>query len=464
MTEQPNVFVLSLDSLRRSSFKSQTHRIADLIGGVDFTNAVAPASHTTSSMPPLTTGTFADEFSTWGLPTTGDPKPAAERFSENGYTCGLWTDNYLFGAEYNYDRGFTAGNRGRPTTRKRIANYVKDSPLRPLFGVLEWTYFNVYHRLRSRISPDESFYRSAADLNDQLLRWIDSHPGERPLFCWVHYMDNHHPYEPPGEYLKRQPFRGDWTRGVLGEFTRNAIKSNGTNLSEDQLYDLNCAYEATCEYAGDQVITLIEELIDRGEYDPESDVMVVTADHGECLELEPYGMLGHVPPAFWEDIVNVPLVVGRPDWEPGCVSRQVSLIDLLPTILTPIDGGLQSEREIATTTDLHRDTVRLVSQWEHQDSGEIRTYRGVRREDGTKCFGGFRHGEDQVIYARVTDGIEEILDSWSWDHFSPQDIPPECSNLHQILLENGGAVEHESSESRGRDIDREHLKNLGYLE
>lgn len=208
----------------------------------------------------------------------------------------------------------------------------------------------------------------------------------------------------------------------------------------------------------------METLIEWGEYDPNSDVLVVTAGHGECLDSELYGMLGHVPPAFWEDIVKVPLIIGRPDWKSGTDDRHVSLVDLLATTLGSVDEGAAGDRQIADPSDLHRDITQFVSQWEHYESGEIRTYRGVRQEDGTKCFGSFRQNEDQIVCTGPENEIEVIYNNWTWESFNPDVLSEDWTDLYQILVNVGEAVEHESSSSRETEIDEDHLRNLGYLE
>ncbi len=197
----PNVFLLSADSLRYDYFSEAQEKIAELTNGVSYTNAVAPATQTSSSMPVLSTGKFTDEFETWGLPESEEPRPLAEVFQEFGYTSGLWSDNFLFGAEYNYDRGFDGGDFGTPTWKKKLSMALQNGPTQPLFPLIEWTYFNVFKRITGSMGGEENFYRPASQLHDAALKWLSGQ--DRPTFAWIHYMDSHHPFEPPSEYIEK---------------------------------------------------------------------------------------------------------------------------------------------------------------------------------------------------------------------------------------------------------------------
>jgi arylsulfatase A-like enzyme len=218
-----NVLILTVDSLQYDCFAAPLSDIAEQVGAVEFTNAISTAIETRSAMPGLAAGVYDDALATQGPPETGGPPLLAELLAENGYEGGLWTDNVLFSAEYNYDRGFTAGNSGRPTLRKRAATAVQNSPLSPAFGLFEWAYFNVVQRASDLGTSDGSFYRSAAELHDGALRWLDE-GGDNPYLCWIHYMDAHHPYEPPARYLDDVPLHTEL-------LARNSANSRGMSSS-----------------------------------------------------------------------------------------------------------------------------------------------------------------------------------------------------------------------------------------
>jgi arylsulfatase A-like enzyme len=468
-SRSPNVFVLTVDSLQYPSFREAQTRIADAIGAVEFTNAVSTAPQTASAMPGLAAGVYHDAIPTRGLPESGDPRPLAEILADHGYSSGLWTDNFLFGAEYNYDRGFSAGNLGRPTWKKRVANAVREGPLSPLFGALEWGYFTLYARIADAISNDSAYYRTAGELHDGALRWLNS-TGDSPTLCWIHYMDTHHPYQPPAEYLRDRSFHIDRTRSELGQFTRESVKSNGEGLSAEDVADVATAYDACCEYIGDELYDFVETLQREGHFDPAADVLVLTADHGEHLVPEPYGMMGHLPAAYWEGIVRVPLVISRPDWDRRTVHEQVSLIDVMPTILRAVDVPIPETvagRGAPDPGDLHRRYAFSLSQ-PYAPEGPTRTYRSVRAELGWKLFGADRRSVDETVLARFDldrPADERIV------HTTTNGEPPTAAaaetqwdRLLRELERSGPPVQvGERSGDRSEALET-HLRDLGYLE
>lgn len=462
MSDHPHIFVLSIDSLPYSSFTESNRELASLINGVNFTEAVAPASFTSSAMPALSTGTYTDEIPAWGLPESGEPIPTAETLAAEGYEGSLWTDNYLFGAEYNYDRGFSAGNLGRPSWKKQLANQIKESPLSPAFGLFESIYFNAVQPIQNLTGQESTFYRSATKLNESALEWLDDRgdQAERSVFCWIHYMDTHHPYQPPKEYINKYRFNEQRSRSELGEFTRNAIKSNGENLTEAQLEDLQTAFEACCAYLEDELSSFISTLQERGHYDPDSDIMVITADHGEILDRDAHQMLGHVPPAFWEDIIRVPLIVGRPDWAESTYDEQVSLIDLKKLL---VDSAAIPSEKMQSPDELHRNHVTVVSEWEEVEDGSITTYRGVRTDSGQKCFGLKRGSEDYVVVTEASNETETVQAEYDAMSFTTDELTAPLQDLVSELEDRGGLVEYQSGAGGDMQVDEEHLRDLGYL-
>lgn len=462
LTSLPNVFLLSADSLRYDYFSEAQEQIADLTGGVSYTNAVAPATQTSSSMPALATGRYTDEFETWGLPASGDPKPLSEVFGEFGYTSGLWSDNFLFGSEYNYDRGFDGGDLGKQTWKKRLSMALQNSSAKRMFPAVEWAYFNIFKRLTGSLGREENFYRSARQLHDSALVWLTRQ--DRPTFAWVHYMDTHHPFEPPSEYLDRYEFNTPRSRGELSQLTREAIKANGEGYSSAEIEDVERAYAAACEYQGEEVVSFVRELKERGQYVPERDILVFTADHGECLSFDKYGMLGHVPPAVWEEVVRVPLVVSTPEWDREMIHEQVPLVGLYDMLISAVETtGVDSGIDFGEPKALTSEIARFVTEWEVPwEDGEIRTYRGVRRDDGTKLFGGRVEDEDQIVLTEYdTDSLNDEIRYKARNANALGD-----QRLSKIWTELANEVNSSLIERTTtiKQLNEEHLRDLGYID
>ncbi len=470
MSDRPSVFILSIDSLRRDRFEDAMADIANSIDPVVFPNTVSSASQTISAMPGLSASLYHDSFPTWGFPNDGSRTNMAEVLQNEGYETALFTDNYLFGVQYNHDRGFTSGNLGRPTLKKRLAVKLKErDTTKPLFKLGEWTYFNLFKPVRDAMPGDETFYRSAEDLNANAMRWLDREQPETFL-CWVHYMDTHHPFEPPQEYMEQFEFNEKRSRSELGEFTRKACKSNGEGLLQAELEDVDTAYDACCAYLHDEMTRFIDELVEKSHFDPDEDILVLTSDHGQCLDREK-GVLGHTPPAFWEEIMNVPLAISRPDWGAGTVDGQVNLIDMMPTVLDAVGAPIPDDIDGEPSSDpkeLPVSHTTFVSQWLSPGDGEIQTYRGVRSEDGWKLFGRQIDGEDEVVLTKydVDDPENEELIYKSRGTTGPRsgEAAERWDDLLEAVEAHGPALEIGDDAVETSTEVREHLKSLGYVE
>lgn len=462
----PNVFVLSSDSLNQAYFDEYLTDIADLIDGVEFTNAIATASDTNSAMPGLTAGVYSDSIPGWGLPDENGPRTITELLAEMGYECGLWTDNYLFGSKYNYATGFEAGNLGEPTWKKRAVNAIRNTPLDIKRGVLEWVYFKIFKQIGSRISAEESFYKTAETLHAGALNWLRSSSSNN-YHCWIHYMDTHHPYEPPQRYLNETSFNQERGRAELGQLTRGAVKSNGTNLTKPELEDVRAAYSACCKYLKDEILVFLNTLLEEGHFDPDRDLLALTADHGECLSPEKLEMMGHVPPAFWDEIVRVPLLIATPEWEKRSVNQQVSLIDLMPTLVKLAGADVpESVEGVPRSTPAEMATQYSVfsSEWQAEGSETWQTYRGIRAASGWKLFGAHLKKRDTKVLSRVDDDDENIVYIGENEIDNETEAHTRWTELENRLTVRGPLLGQSSAESGTGDVVEEHLRDLGYVD
>lgn len=474
-----NVILLTADSLSAPYFKTETSSLAGKIRGVEFSNAFASAADTASAMPGLSTGVMCDDIDGLGLADEGPPMPLAGMYQDKRYNTALWTDNDLFGPTYNYDRGFESGNLGSVGLKKRIGNLLVPQTAGELnapesdngglkssfFKTAESAYFDVYKRFRDKVGLEENFYRSAASLNDAALNWLKEKEGE-DNFLWIHYMDTHHPYEPPTEYFSSLDLNGEWSRAEMSLFSRRVIKSNNTDITPGEMEDIRTVYSACCKYLSDEISTFLERLLAKGLVDLDRDVLAFSADHGECLVPE-NEMLGHVPPAFWEDIVHVPLIIARPDWEQGVFDEQVSTLGLMPTLLkasgidppkTTRKGGADSPDEMAVEIAKFASKRLLPGK-------RTRVYQGARNHYGQKVFGAHLRGKDFELQTRVNGESEIVVTKRDIEIKQEADtVAQDFEGLLQSIKNRGGAVDTRSDTIDDSEEVRDHLADLGYLE
>jgi arylsulfatase A-like enzyme/Flp pilus assembly protein TadD len=191
------------------------------------------------------------------------------------------------------------------------------------------TYFDHFDFSRLDETNLDMMERRGDQVMDNTLGWLKTNPRQ-PFFLWVHLYDPHYPYTPPEPYASRYRL---------------------------QPYDGEIAFDDV------QVGRLIAFLKDTGLY--ANAVMVLAGDHGEGL-----GEHGEKTHGFfiYNSTLHVPLLVKVPGVAPRTIQTDVSLVDVMPTVLqalrlpTPptVQGrSLLSEimgRPSSTTSNLYAET------------------------------------------------------------------------------------------------------------
>ncbi|EMA71795.1 sulfatase-like hydrolase/transferase [Halorubrum distributum] len=428
MPRRPNIFLLSADALRADHATELVDAVAERTDGTRFANAVAPASHTASSIPALATGRFIDEEG-----AVDDPLLPSS-LSADGYRTRLLTDNPI-AADALTER--SVGEAGG------LSNLLDDLLPRGVTRPVEQAYFRRIWPMMRRLGLAAPYYRPAARLHE---RALDALSGETdPVFCWLHYMDTHSPYYVPND--------GEAAAGLdpdrAAALSRSLTIGDAADVGRAEAETVARLYRRASDHLGGSVVEFVSELRERGLYRPDRDVLAVTADHGECLDPE-RGVFGHLPPASWESLVHVPLVVARPDWPESTVDEQVSLVDL-PDMLRPEPGAA------APPTAFGREYVETVA-GTLTAAGVV---RGVRRADGEKLFGRRTADGTDVVHARYEVGdpaAETVVGEPYGDGATAASVP---EGLLERAADAGGLVGDEQYLS---GVDESHLRALGYVE
>jgi arylsulfatase A-like enzyme/Tfp pilus assembly protein PilF len=152
------------------------------------------------------------------------------------------------------------------------------------------TYFD--HFAFSRL--DDLLKRPGDQVVDNALGWLKTNP-RRPFFLWVHLYDAHYPYTPPEPFASR--YRGR-------------------------------PYDGEIAFVDAQVGRLIAFLKDLGAFT--HCLIVLAADHGEGL-----GEHGEKTHGFfiYNSTLHVPLIIKVPGAAPTTIESEVSLVDVMPTVL-----------------------------------------------------------------------------------------------------------------------------------
>lgn len=315
--ERPNVVLMVVDTLRGDRVEAERNGHAVMPGlqqlsreGWYFRRAVSQSSWTKPSVASALTGLYPR---THGLTApssldlaAGSPEPveglppeketAAAFFKRHGYaTFGVQTNRLLTAAD-----GFAAS-------------------------------FDSYHEL-----VDTSAHR----VNNTVYSAADK--LQPPFFMYLHYMDPHAPYNPPGEFreklgpppaLEPADIEALAAAGKFSNYYMDLLRNQFGLSQKRQFPTLSAAgreyfralYDGDCRYL-DELMKAMHAAITRRW--PET-IFVITADHGE--ELWEHGSVGHGR-TLYSEVIHVPLVVLAPGRVARVVDTPVEGVDLLPTM------------------------------------------------------------------------------------------------------------------------------------
>jgi arylsulfatase A-like enzyme/Tfp pilus assembly protein PilF len=168
------------------------------------------------------------------------------------------------------------------------------------------TYFDHFKLAGAEEVHLDAMKRPGDKVVDEAQRWLNRHPPQ-PMFLWVHLYDAHSPYRPPTPYAER--YRGR-------------------------------PYDGEIAFADAQIGRLMTALTRAGLL--EKSVVVVVSDHGESL-----GEHGEKTHGFfvYNSTLHVVCIIKVPGDAPRVVPDEVSLVDVMPTVLQalgiPIPAGVQ---------------------------------------------------------------------------------------------------------------------------
>jgi arylsulfatase A-like enzyme/Flp pilus assembly protein TadD len=176
------------------------------------------------------------------------------------------------------------------------AAFIGSAVLDSRFGLNQGfdTYFDHFDFSRLLEINLDQMERRGDLVMDEALRWLKLNPRQ-PFFLWVHLYDPHDPYTPPEPYVSRYRARP---------------------------YDGEIAFDDA------QVGRLIALLKQQSLFD--KSVIVLAGDHGEGL-----GEHGERTHGFfiYNSTLHVPLLMKFPGAAPRVVAEEVSLVDVVPTLL-----------------------------------------------------------------------------------------------------------------------------------
>jgi arylsulfatase A-like enzyme len=261
----------------------------------------------------MMTGVWAQALSAnWERPLDGAYPTLAEQLTARGYaTAGFVANTYYCSRESGLARGFAHYDDYDLISWE----IVRITPL----GKLVLDSKVVRRALGERHKLGR---KSAADINRELLSWLDRRDGSRPFFAFLNYFDAHGPYQP------RAPF--DSLFGAPKRLVNPDLDTRPETWTPEEVRGQSAAYHASIAGLDARLAELIRALEQRGLLD--NTLIIVTADHGE--EFLEHGVMAHGNSLFRQS-VHVPLVMRLPGRLPAgaVVPRPVSLRDIPATVM-----------------------------------------------------------------------------------------------------------------------------------
>ncbi len=386
-----NLILIVIDALRADhlgcyGYPRETTPHLDALAneGIRFEECYAPVSWTKPSVASLMTSLYPGVH---GAVRAGDSLPGevvtlAELLRAAGWTTAGFITNPHLKSIYNFNQGFDLFDDS--LTRDKIYEIaIRQLVFYPLLRAFSGKNFNLTDRDRANL------------VNRKVFSWLEREK-DSDFFAYIHYMDPHAPYNPPGKYREMFP----------------AVSGNEVSRTVS-------LYDGEIRFVDNAVGELLERLKALGIY--QRTVILVTADHGEAFG--EHGDFGHGH-TIYQDQLRVPLIIKCPSCPPAlAISSPVSTLDILPTLLDlmnlhpdPAAAGVslmgmikENEPIAAKDSDLYFDLenfngsaiiwgVIKAGRWKYIRTGKS-PLRGIKRD-----------GEEELYDLKVDPGeINNLL-------------------------------------------------------
>ena len=325
----PNVLLIVLDTVRARSLSLHGYQRPTTPnldrwapGAVVFDRAIAPSSWTFPSHATMFTGRWPHELSAdWHTPLDARYPTLAEVLRNRGYlTAGFSANLFYCTSEFGLARGFVHYEDYPVSVSQALVSTAIGRELIS-FSLNEDFAF----RFRGWIGYDEIPGRkSAAEINDDFLRWLARQDGDRPFFAFLNYLDAHQPFLPPPPF--DAAFREAGSRGDPRHWWNRQWSPQDLKTETD-------SYDGAIAYIDHQIGRLLDDLRRRAVLD--DTVVIITSDHGEHLGERGFMRHGNT---LYPEVLHVPLMILLPEGlKAGVrVADPVSLRDIPATVLSVV--------------------------------------------------------------------------------------------------------------------------------
>ena len=239
-----------------------------------------------------------------------------------------------------------------------------------------------------------------------------------PLFLFLNFMDVHTPWIPREGYTKDPsridplllPQGGAWDEPSYWGKTRRAVLSEKRAPTALELSTWEESYDAEVRYLDEQFGALLDGL-ERHGFD-DDDYLVVLSDHGEFLG--EHNLIEHSKDLY-EEVLEVPLLIRGPGFEPGIDTTPLTTADVPDLLLSALglsplaaDPGDPELQVSELYWSRHRDLA-----WRDVAARFDRIKRSFRDGDHKLMLG--ENGEEQAFDLGADPReLSSVLDSAGW--------------------------------------------------
>jgi len=453
----PNFVIILLDSVRADhlscyGYPQNTSPHIDSLAaqGITFNHAICQAPWTFPSVFSMLSGYYPHKQGTWIIKKEGTPwwqnlmKPSttipllSELLQEAGYRTWAFSTNTYINDQRMKERGFEE------------FQYIWKAPAMEV-------------------------------VNYGIEKMREAENSSNPFFLYLHFMDAHHPLQPPEQYYNLFPCsdrKQNEKRHEWWEFKKHA-EQEGEAFENYREHKISL-YDGTIRYMDDEIGRLLVEL--EGSSLAHDTVVVVLADHGDefwdhadfqALHYKSFqerqGVShGHT---LFQELIWVPLIITTfPSHkglsslrlqQPAIVEEAVPLVDLVPTLL--------SLAELLPSTQFDgTSVVALMNQSLSPAAGTTGTYRRSIFSEST-ASGSMKISLIEYPYKFIyAQGETNALFNIDEDQAEKENLIEEKGTVASSMAEKIFRFIEEkpppTEELSVSEEDRKKLEALGYIE
>lgn len=386
--KSPHVFFILVDTLRADALgcyeqKDPVSPNLDQLAreGLLAENMIAQSPHTETSIPSILLGLYPHihgRMLRFSRHNTADPiyvkKNAlsnqslsiAEIFQQAGYWTTGFYNNLLISSQYGFNR-----------------------------GLYEYTDYAAEHGMSD---PWGRIALPTAQLGVQeTIRYLEQAPWDIPLFVFLHILDPHNPYTPPGNF-------------------NLSVHKPASKIDE-------AAYLGEVAYVDEQIGKLLTFLKQTGLY--QNSIILVASDHGEEFVNDWGRPIGHGRTLFQTQL-HVPFLCVYPSKIPAGsrIAQTLETVDIFPTLLEL--AGLETKQTISGESFA---SLLTASQSHYTKTDAVA--EGIRRGEERKCL---IQNPFKLVYFRDSD--RTFLYNIQSDPNELQDIAKDHPDIVQSMKQH----------------------------